>query len=87
MKTARLNRLFAPSGNCFDVAIDHGMFNKPPSWRHQHDQIHQTIAAAAPDAIQLPGTAKILPPSPTAPRWFCAPLSPICTPLPRTRSH
>jgi DhnA family fructose-bisphosphate aldolase class Ia len=28
MKTARLNRLFGKSGNCFDVAIDHGMFNE-----------------------------------------------------------
>jgi len=28
MKAARMNRLFAPSGNCFDVAIDHGMFNE-----------------------------------------------------------
>ncbi len=26
MKQARMNRLFAPSGHCFDVAIDAGMF-------------------------------------------------------------
>ena len=28
LKEARLNRLFGTSGNCFDVAIDHGMFNE-----------------------------------------------------------
>ena len=63
MKTARMNRLFAPSGNCFDVAIDHGMFNEGSflgGIEDMHAAIH-TIAAAAPDAIQLPpGTAKIL---------------------------
>lgn len=63
MKTARLNRLFAPSGNCFDVAIDHGMFNEASFLGGIEDMraaIH-TIAAAAPDAIQLPpGTARIL---------------------------
>ncbi len=63
MKTARMNRLFGTSGNCFDVAIDHGMFNEP-SFLGGIEDMHQaikTIAAAAPDAIQLPpGTAKIL---------------------------
>jgi fructose-bisphosphate aldolase, class I len=63
MKTARMNRLFGTSGNCFDVAIDHGMFNEP-SFLGGIENMHQsikTIAAAAPDAIQLPpGTAKIL---------------------------
>ena len=63
MKTARMNRLFAPSGNCFDVAIDHGMFNEGSflgGIEDMHAAIH-TIAAAAPDAIQLPpGTARIL---------------------------
>ena len=29
MKSARMKRLFGISGNCFDVAIDHGMFNEP----------------------------------------------------------
>lgn len=24
--TARMNRLFAPDGKCFDVAVDHGFF-------------------------------------------------------------
>ena len=63
MKAARFNRLFAPSGNCFDVAIDHGMFNESSFLGGIEDMtksIH-TIADAAPDAIQLPpGTAKIL---------------------------
>lgn len=26
--TSRLNRMFAPDGKCFDVAIDHGFFNE-----------------------------------------------------------
>lgn len=26
---ARLNRLFAPDGKCFDVAVDHGFFGEP----------------------------------------------------------
>jgi DhnA family fructose-bisphosphate aldolase class Ia len=63
MKTARLNRLFAPSGNCFDVAIDHGMFNEATFLGGIEDMRAAilTIAAAAPDAIQLPpGTAPIL---------------------------
>lgn len=63
MKTARMNRLFGTSGNCFDVAIDHGMFNEP-SFLGGIEDMHaaiKTIAAAAPDAIQLPpGTARIL---------------------------
>ena len=63
MKTARMNRLFGTSGNCFDVAIDHGMFNESSflgGIENMHNAI-KTIAAAAPDAIQLPpGTAKIL---------------------------
>ena len=51
----RLNRLFAPDGKCFDLAIDHGAFN-------QHDflagieDMGKTVAAAidaGPDAIQL----------------------------------
>ncbi len=63
MKQARLNRLFAPSGHCFDVAIDHGMFNERSFLGGIEDMRSAiaTIAAAAPDAIQLPpGTAKIL---------------------------
>ncbi|PCI83519.1 MAG: aldolase [Hyphomicrobiales bacterium] len=63
MKLARINRLFGKSGNCFDVAIDHGMFNE----RSFLDGIEnmssavKVIAAAKPDAIQLPpGTAPLL---------------------------
>ncbi|MEO0498068.1 MAG: aldolase [Pseudomonadota bacterium] len=63
MKSARMNRLFSPSGNCFDVAIDHGMFNERTflgGIEDMHSAI-KTVAAAAPDAIQLPpGTAPIL---------------------------
>ena len=63
MKSARLNRLFGTSGNCFDVAIDHGMFNEPrflSGIENMQDAI-KIVAEAAPDAIQLPpGTAPIL---------------------------
>ena len=63
MKAARMNRLFAPSGNCFDVAIDHGMFNEGSflgGIENMRRAIH-VVAEAAPDAIQLPpGTAPIL---------------------------
>ena len=63
MKSARMKRLFGSSGNCFDVAIDHGMFNEP-GFLNGIENMHTAIsivAAAAPDAIQLtPGTAPIL---------------------------
>jgi len=58
----RLNRLFAPDGRCFDVAIDHGMFNEP-SFLGGIESIEaalQTVVQAAPDAVQLaPGSARI----------------------------
>jgi DhnA family fructose-bisphosphate aldolase class Ia len=63
MKAARMNRLFAPSGNCFDVAIDHGMFNERTFLGGIEDMgaAIRAIAAAKPDAIQLPpGTAPLL---------------------------
>ena len=63
MKTARMNRLFAPSGNCFDVAIDHGMFNERSFLGGIEDMgaAIRAVAAAKPDAIQLPpGTAPLL---------------------------
>lgn len=63
MKAARMNRLFGPSGNCFDVAIDHGMFNERGFLGGIENMARaiMTIAAARPDAIQLPpGTAPIL---------------------------
>ena len=63
MKLARMNRLFGVSGNCFDVAIDHGMFNEKsflPGIEDMKTAI-RVIAEAKPDAIQLPpGTAPIL---------------------------
>lgn len=63
MKLARFNRLFGASGNCFDVAIDHGMFNERTflaGIENMRSAI-DIIAAAAPDAIQLPpGTAPML---------------------------
>ncbi|WP_106420387.1 class I fructose-bisphosphate aldolase [Salinicola tamaricis] len=71
MTTARMNRLFGASGNCFDVAIDHGMFNEASflnGIENMHDAIH-TVAAARPDAIQLPpGTARLLQAMPGADR-------------------
>jgi DhnA family fructose-bisphosphate aldolase class Ia len=52
----RLNRLFHPvSHRCFDVAIDHGFFNEYSflAGIENIGQAVRTIAAAAPDAIQL----------------------------------
>src|SRR4029079_187086 len=52
---ARLNRLFAPDGKCFDLAIDHGAFNEHDFLSGIED-MGKTVAAAieaAPDAIQL----------------------------------
>src|SRR5690606_9093774 len=56
MKTFRLNRLFnSKSGNCFDVAIDHGFFNEY-TFLNGIESIKQAVNVlvdAAPDAIQL----------------------------------
>ncbi|MEM1362973.1 MAG: aldolase [Pseudomonadota bacterium] len=63
MKTARMKRLFGTSGHCFDVAIDHGMFNERAFLGGIEDMHHaiEIVADANPDAIQLtPGTAPIL---------------------------
>ncbi len=61
--TARLNRLFAADGKCFDVAIDHGFFNER-SFLGGIEDIRKAIATvveAGPDAIQLTlGTAPAL---------------------------
>jgi class I fructose-bisphosphate aldolase len=62
-KQARLNRLFNKSGNCFDVAIDHGFFNEYNFLQGIEDinLAVKTIAAANPDAIQLTiGQAEVL---------------------------
>lgn len=56
MKSARLNRLFdGRSNRCFDVAIDHGIFNDPDflSGIENIRKVIATLVAAAPDAIQL----------------------------------
>ncbi|MFP5080160.1 class I fructose-bisphosphate aldolase [Pedobacter sp. JCM 36344] len=56
MKTYKLNRLFnSQSGNCFDVAIDHGFFNES-SFLSGIENIQRAVnklVEAAPDAIQL----------------------------------
>lgn len=56
MKSYRLNRLFnSASGNCFDVAIDHGFFNEY-SFLNGIENVEravQVLIDAAPDAIQL----------------------------------
>lgn len=56
MKTYRLNRLFnSRSGNCFDVAIDHGFFNEYPFLQgiESIKNAVEVLVDAAPDAIQL----------------------------------
>ncbi|SFC64491.1 Fructose-bisphosphate aldolase class Ia, DhnA family [Parapedobacter composti] len=56
MKAYRLNRLFnSRSGNCFDVAIDHGFFNEYPFLQGIEDikKAVGVLVEAAPDAIQL----------------------------------
>jgi class I fructose-bisphosphate aldolase len=56
MKSYRLNRLFnGKSGNCFDVAIDHGFFNEYPflSGIENIKKAVDVLVDAAPDAIQL----------------------------------
>lgn len=56
MKQYRLNRLFnGKSGNCFDVAIDHGFFNEYPflSGIENIQKAVNVLVEAAPDAIQL----------------------------------
>lgn len=61
--TARLKRLFAADGRCFDVAIDHGFFNE---WRflsgiENMRSVVERVVHAAPDAVQLsPGQARLL---------------------------
>ncbi len=53
--TARLNRLFAPDGKCFDVAVDHGFFGERSFLSGIEDmpKVVETLVNAAPDAIQL----------------------------------
>lgn len=59
----RLGRLLAADGRCFDVAIDHGVFNEPTFLPGIEDMpaAVATIVAAQPDAVQLtPGQASLL---------------------------
>jgi len=60
---ARMNRLFAPDGKCFDVAVDHGFFGER-SFINGIENMHtviETLIDANPDAIQLSiGQAPIL---------------------------
>jgi DhnA family fructose-bisphosphate aldolase class Ia len=63
MKKFRMNRLFSKSGNCLDVAIDHGFFNEVTFLNsiENMEKAIQTIVNAQPDAIQLTiGQAEIL---------------------------
>src|SRR5215471_9609543 len=60
---ARLNRLFAADGRCFDVAVDHGFFGEVSFLAGIEDMESAvaTLVEAAPDAIQLsPGQAPLL---------------------------
>lgn len=51
----RLNRLFAPDGKCFDVAVDHGFFGERSFLNGIEDMpaVVRTLVEADPDAIQL----------------------------------
>lgn len=59
----RMNRLFAKTGKCFDVAIDHGFFNERAFLDGIEDlrKAVSVIVEAGPDAIQLTvGQARLL---------------------------
>ncbi len=59
----RLNRLFAPDGKCFDVAVDHGFFGERTFLDGIEDmiQVVAVLVDAMPDAIQLSiGNAALL---------------------------
>ena len=63
MITPRMNRLFAPDGRCFDVAIDHGFFNEARflGGITNIETAVRSVATAEPDAVQLaPGQARHL---------------------------
>src|SRR5687768_15341615 len=72
MKAARLNRLFRPrSGRCFNVAVDHGLFNEF-AFLSGIENMAGAIAVlveAGPDAIQLTvGQAGVLQSMPERPK-------------------
>lgn len=52
---ARMNRLFAPDGKCFDVAVDHGFFGERTFLNgiEAMQSVVETLVQADPDAIQL----------------------------------
>ena len=54
-QNARMNRMFAPDGKCFDVAIDHGVFHNAEFLAGIENLAAAvaTLVEAAPDAIQL----------------------------------
>lgn len=61
--TARLNRLLASDGRCFDVAIDHGFFDEASFLAGIEDMRTAVgrVCEAMPDAVQLsPGMARHL---------------------------
>lgn len=51
----RLNRLFAPDGKCFDVAVDHGFFGERAFLNGIENmaRVIEILVQADPDAIQL----------------------------------
>ena len=55
LQNARMNRMFAPDGKCFDVAIDHGVFHNAEFLAGIENLAAAvaTLVEAAPDAIQL----------------------------------
>jgi DhnA family fructose-bisphosphate aldolase class Ia len=58
-----MDRLFGESGNCLDVAVDHGMVNELPLLAGVEDMRNAmaVLVKAAPDAIQLtPGMVHAL---------------------------
>ena len=60
--TARLNRLFAADGRCFDVAVDHGFFGEAAFLEGIEDmeRVLEVLVSAGPDAVQLsPGQARL----------------------------
>lgn len=54
-KYPRLNRLFRASGNCLDVAVDHGIFNEYSFLDGLEDMpsVISSLVAAGTDAIQM----------------------------------
>jgi class I fructose-bisphosphate aldolase len=53
--TYRMNRLFAPDGKCFDVAVDHGFFGERSFLTDIENmpRVVETLVNANPDAVQL----------------------------------